>query len=76
MRYKDIRVTEEQYEHIIKALQRYYNEELKQPSETAEDNRKSQHTVYNLLEEIEKVEFQGHGKLYKLVGEEWKLIQE
>ena len=76
MRYKNLKITEEQYDHIIKALQKYYNEELNQPSETAEDNRKAQHSVYNLLEQIEKVEFEGHGKLYKLVGAEWKLIQE
>lgn len=76
MRHKTLKVTEEQYNHIVTSLAHYYNNVICQPSEQAIDYRKTKKEIYQLMEQIDHIEFEGTGKTYKLVGKEWQLIQE
>ena len=76
MRYKTLKVTEEQYNHIVTSLAYYYNNVICQPSEEAIDYKKAKVEIYQLMEQIDHIQYESTAKTYKLVGKEWQLIQE
>jgi len=71
-----LKVTEDQYNHIVTGLAHYYNNVICQPSEEAIDYNKTKKEIYQLMEQIDHIQYEGTAKMYKLVGEEWKLITE
>jgi hypothetical protein len=76
VRYKNLRVNEDQYNHIVTALAYYYNNVVCQPSEEAIDYREAKKEIYQLMEQMDIIQYEGRGRMYKLIGKEWKLIEE